>query len=373
MAAEERVYEDLADALGRLPNGFPRTAQGFEIRLLQAIFEPPDARLAALLEREAKSIGELAGLTGLAPDDVQQRLFGLAEHGLAWPSKKAGELRFRLAPFIIGIYEAQLRRMDRDLAQLIEDYMNAGGALGIMGPRPALHRVVPAYKAIKPEWVLPYDDVRALLDGAVAFQVRDCICRVAMQKLDQPCRFPLRTCLAYFTRPSPATEQSISREEAIEVLDQAEEVGLVHTVSNVRTGSLLPEGVGYVCNCCGCCCGILRGITRWGIADSVAHAAYRAEIDAESCSDCGTCIQRCQVKAISYDGDEPRVDARRCIGCGLCVSSCPVGALRLRKRATSDILTPPLDFEEWQNLRLRHRERRSAKPAGRMDSAEDVM
>ena len=72
-----------------------------------------------------------------------------------------------------------------------------------------------------------------------------------------------------------------------------EQVGLVHTVSNVT------EGVGYVCNCCGCCCGILRGITEWGIADSVAYANYYAVIEPEFCADCGTCIERCQVGAIS--------------------------------------------------------------------------
>ena len=81
-----------------------------------------------------------------------------------------------------------------------------------------------------------------------------------------------------------------------------EQVGLVHTVSNVT------EGVGYVCNCCGCCCGILRGITDWGIADSVAYANYYAVIEPEFCADCGTCIERCHVGAIS--------DGRRVLGRG---------------------------------------------------------
>ena len=34
---------------------------------------------------------------------------------------------------------------------------------------------------------------------------------------------------------------------ALAILDQAEEVGLVHTDSNVL------QGFGYMCNCCGCC------------------------------------------------------------------------------------------------------------------------
>ena len=34
----DHVYEQLADALDRLPNGFPRTPTGVEIRILKKIF-----------------------------------------------------------------------------------------------------------------------------------------------------------------------------------------------------------------------------------------------------------------------------------------------------------------------------------------------
>ena len=69
------------------------------------------------------------------------------------------------------------------------------------------------------------------------------------------------------------------------------DIGLVHIVSNVM------RVVGYVCNCCGCCCGILRGINVYGIENSVAQANYFAVIDPE-CLGCGTCVLRCQVHAI---------------------------------------------------------------------------
>ncbi|MFX0203292.1 MAG: DUF362 domain-containing protein [Candidatus Hodarchaeota archaeon] len=59
------------------------------------------------------------------------------------------------------------------------------------------------------------------------------------------------------------------------------------------------KGIGYICNCCGCCCGILRGIIDWGVENSVAHANYYAVIDPEECIGCGTCIERCYMQAIS--------------------------------------------------------------------------
>ena len=45
----ELVYEQLADALDKLPNGFPRTPSGVEIRILKKIFSPEEAALACQL------------------------------------------------------------------------------------------------------------------------------------------------------------------------------------------------------------------------------------------------------------------------------------------------------------------------------------
>jgi electron transport complex protein RnfB len=123
----------------------------------------------------------------------------------------------------------------------------------------------------------------------------------------------------------------------------------VHTVSNVM------QGVGYVCNCCGCCCGILRGITDWGIQDSVAYASYYAVIDPNECLDCGTCRERCQVGAISEQDMVAVVDQARCIGCGLCVSGCPNHAARLELKPEAERVLPPANFSAWEHERLHNR------------------
>jgi electron transport complex protein RnfB len=127
-------------------------------------------------------------------------------------------------------------------------------------------------------------------------------------------------------------------------------VGLVHSVSNVI------EGVFYVCNCCGCCCGVLRGITEYGIEHSIARANYYAVIEEDECANCGICVARCQVNAISEKSEMAIVDRARCIGCGLCVSGCPVGAVRLEKRHGAEIVHPPENFEAWEHERMKSRE-----------------
>ena len=218
-----------------------------------------------------------------------------------------------------------------------------------MKPQPAIHRVIPAQKAVKSEWILPYDDVKAILMSAKTFRVRDCICRAQQDHIGRKCNFPLKMCLGFSSIESPPNPDNISREEALVVLDKAEEIGLVHTVSNVM------KGIGYVCNCCGCCCGILRGITEWGIENSVAHANYYAVIDPDECLNCGTCRERCQVHAISEQNGVSAVDLKRCIGCGLCATGCPNGAAKLERKPENEIINPPTNFTAWEHERLRNR------------------
>jgi ferredoxin len=236
--------------------------------------------------------------------------------------------------------------MDHELAHLVEDYLAGGAAQAIMSPQPTIHRVVPAHATVKTEEILPYDDVRALLDGQRAFHVTECICRLQQAQLDEPCSYPGRVCLSFSDRERDPRPGDLTRAEALALLDMTEEAGLVHTVSNIA------EGVGYVCNCCGCCCGILRGITEWGIAGSVAAANYVASIDANLCADCGTCIERCQVGAITEGFGYAVVDQARCIGCGLCVSGCPNEVARLERRPEAEIVHPPATYAEWERQRL---------------------
>lgn len=344
-------YERLAAALDALPNGFPRTPGGKEIRILQKIFSPEEAFLASQLGREMELPTSVAARVGLPVDQVASRLKALAKRGMVWPEldRQARSWRFRLAPFVVGMYEASLELMDHELAHLVEDYMAEGGAEGIMKPEPPLARVVPGRHSLPTEWVLPYEDVVKILERSKTFSVRDCICRVQQGQLGRKCDFPIHTCLTFSGFGRPPGPKDISRSEALAILDQCEEVGLVHTVSNVV------QDLYYVCNCCGCCCGILRGITERGIQRSVARASYIASVDTEKCTGCLACVKRCQVQAITdIDGDAV-VDRARCIGCGLCVTGCPAGAASLHKRPDWEEIRPPETFAEWEHQRLHNR------------------
>lgn len=344
----ESIFDRLADALDRLPNGFPRTESKVEIALLRRIFSEDEAALAAQLGRSVESAAEIGERAGLSVKDARTKLMKMVRRGLVWLGKNEGKTGFRLAPFVIGIYEAQLDNLDPEFAQLFERYMADGGAKGVLGTGVPINRVMPAEEAVKPEWVLPYDDVKSVLMKAETFSINDCICRVQRKHVGKECDFPLHMCLSFSPVKRAPKPGDVSREEALALLKKASDIGLVHTVSN-------SQEVGYVCNCCGCCCTILRGITEWGIENSVAHANYYAVLNEDECVACGACAERCQVNAITHTDDIPEVVLERCIGCGVCVTGCPSGALELVLKDKDDVIEPPIDFAAWEDKRLQAR------------------
>jgi electron transport complex protein RnfB len=346
----ETAYEHLARALDGLPSGFPRTSSGVEIRLLKKILSPEEARLASHTTGKREPVDVIAKRAGLSARDAGRDLIALAKRGVLWSGEVDGEVGFRLAPFIVGIYEAQLGTMDEEFARLYERYMEEGGAAGIMKPLPSLHRVLPGQDIIAPERILPYDDVRAIIEKGKTFRVRGCICRVQQDLVgERKCDFPLENCIMIYGSERPPSPDDISRERALAILDETEKAGLVHTTANVM------NQITYICNCCGCCCGILRGFNEWGIDEAIARANYFAVVDAEKCTACGICVERCQVGAMLMNDGAAHVNLDRCIGCGLCATGCPDDAAELRRKPDAEIVAPPADYETWERDRLRNR------------------
>ena len=173
--------------------------------------------------------------------------------------------------------------------------------------------------------------------------------------LGKPCDRSLEVCLAIAPVPGVFDDAShgrvLSRDEAYELLRKSEEEALVHLTSNVQNGHI------YICNCCGCCCGILRSINELGMpASDVINSHYFAEIDPDLCTGCGICAdERCQVGAIDEEDDTYRIVQDRCIGCGLCISTCPAEAIRLVHKDKEKLVEPPITEDAWFEERGRQR------------------
>lgn len=349
----EEAYRRLARQLDAIPNGFPPAENGAELRLLQKLFSPQEAFLAAHMTSHREPAAAIAERAGLDPEDARIMLKAMARRELIRVGRQEGQLTFGLMPFIVGFYEGQLARMDRELAELFEDYFTeTAGAVGHWAP--AVHRVIPVEEAV-PAGIEFYAFERAstLLESARAWAVRDCICRVQQKLLGKGCDRPLESCIVFGPVPgmfdAVETMRPISLDQALQILREAEDAGLVHSPGNYR------DGLSYICNCCTCCCGVLRTVAEFGLPTAIARADFMAVADQDLCVGCGECVGRCQFGATSLWEGLCQVDTGRCVGCGLCVTICAPGALRLERRPPGEVQPPPANLGAWLTERARAR------------------
>ena len=349
----ESIYRALAQRLDAIPNGFASTQSGVELRLLEKMFTPEEAALAAVMRLTLESAAEIAARAAADPDASYATLKLMARKGLIRSSRGEGELSFGLMHFVVGLYEEQLPRLNPEMAMLFEQYVQETGA-AFLRDSPSVHRVIPIGEAIPFELeIFPYERASEMIENAKAWGVRDCICRVQQKLISKGCDHPLENCLMFAPVEGAFDHarvgHAITKEEALRKLRAAEESGLVHTTGNQRDRS------SYICNCCPCCCGILRGVTEFDIPTAVARSSFYSVVDAAICSGCEDCVTRCPFDALSVPDGVCVVDYARCVGCGQCAIVCSTGALSLRRRPENEVTLPPANIQEWMLQRAQER------------------
>jgi ferredoxin len=141
--------------------------------------------------------------------------------------------------------------------------------------------------------------------------------------------------------------REVSKTEMLENVARSRELGLVINADNVQ------RNVSFFCHCCGCCCHVLEGVSRFGYANAVVTSSFIAASDRTLCKGCGVCSRKCPIQAIPRVPDpdprfrkfgRPQVDEERCLGCGVCSVTCRSGAMKLHKRPQR-VLHPETTFE----------------------------
>jgi electron transport complex protein RnfB len=352
MTAERNPYKRLAERLDSLPNGFPPTDEGSELKVLAKLFTPDEASLASQLLMRLETAAQIAERLELDYNDTRQMLKTMARRGLIKAGKSDGGLGYGLLPFVVGIYENQIGSFTEEFARLFEDYYQHSFAK-MLTIQPAIHRVIPVGESIKMDMqVAPFESAVGVIEAAQSWGVTDCLCRIQTAYIGKPCKHPVDVCMIM----SPVSDafinseeiKALTKEEAYAVLRRADEAGLVHSVSNNQ------KGIWYICNCCTCSCGILRGMAELGIANVVASSAFINTVDETLCNACGLCVENCQFDALTV-GDFAVVDGMRCVGCGVCVNACPDYVLVLVRRPEEEIKPVPISMADWGRQRAEER------------------
>ena len=272
-------------------------------KMLRKLISEEECELGMHLTKTPISAEDLAKKVGMPEEEVAGMLWNMADHGTIFPHFVNGKPYYRLVPFIPGVYEYQMdyRTMDKEMAEL---FVKAPAEVawltrnlsridgGIMKVVPVRQEVVAQPK------VLSFEDVMTFIDGVDMYTVADCACRYAMKLLGTGCDHPIEAiCLQlgphaeYYEKTGRG--RRITREEAIEVLNKAEEAGLVHNV-------FATEGLNnssFICNCCGCSCSGFRVTRQYG-GGAISASNFRARIDEEKCVACGACVDICPTNAI---------------------------------------------------------------------------
>ncbi|MHA1228386.1 MAG: ATP-binding protein [Candidatus Hodarchaeales archaeon] len=358
--SETSPYLELADKLNKWPIRTPKTKT--LIKILKEIFTPEEAYLLSKFEtpmRGSLSIDSLLekGLEPeYTPEKISKILDSLYERGLMprFEHRKTNKTHYLLLPLVIGFFEfvfsnyqiypdEKLKRM----AKLFHKYYMEGFGLEIGASNYPWSRVFPHDRNTRKEVeikidqeiegkneILPYDDVRMIIENAKICGIMPCSCRVEEKYLGTPCEHSIETCMVfdpYLIDIGMARE--ISKEEAFKILHKCEREGLVHISNNAQAGHF------WICNCCSCSCGIMGGLTKLNNPKAFAKSNFIAAIDeSKECKECMNCVTLCPMHAIqrwlphdSIEEETWNIDTDKCIGCGVCASNCPTDRMYLKK------------------------------------------
>ncbi len=360
----DRAYQRLQQRLDRMPTGAP-DSEVFQ-RILRLLFTEEEAQIAARMPTIC-SIEVLSRRTGLPVDDLEEKVTAMAAKGLVLDLDNRGERYVALAPVVIGFFEFTFMRVREDapmeeLAHLFHHYMydDDSFARSVFAGSTQIGRSLVREEAL-PEQpsveVLDWERATHIVSTARSVAVSLCPCRTHAELIGEGCGAPTRTCLT-FNGAAEALVRSgiaepITNAEGMEILQLAKSAGLAQTADNVK------HGISYICNCCGCCCGMMQSIRRHGITGSIVSSNWVAHVDLEKCRGCKKCYHACPADAITMVDNEGKglrknwaiVDPDKCLGCGVCDERCNWGAHSMVPREAR-VFTPENTFDRMVTMAI---------------------
>lgn len=342
MINHDDVYCKLREEINKMPIPFSETASGVELKLLKHLFTPAEAEIALNLNILPETIKRLhkrvqkSGIT-ITPTELEDMLDDLVQKGAimggrAFESKGKGK-QYSLAPLVVGMFEFQVSRLTKDYVHDFEQYVKEQFQQDLPVPKTLQMRTIPIGLAITPEMhIEPYNDMKKYVGGLKDdIVVANCVCRESAEVIGGYCRHSdiRETCLMFSDAARYMIGRGVGRpitnEEALTILNRAEEAGFILQPQNSRE----PQ---FVCCCCVDCCHALKALKMYPRPADIYNSHYYATINPAKCKGCKKCIDRCGMDAIFLQDKTAVVNLDRCIGCGACFVACKNEAQRLQKK-----------------------------------------
>ena len=351
------------------------------IAILREVIEDDGEELDlvyAFRDRPSQTLEELKGSSGLEEEKIERIAARLAGKGLIFNQpNSAGTMVYRLLPLMtVGLMEyrfmgelkgdekeARLARLFQALLDRMRDRVQADydRMAPMLEKAPPVDRTVPVRRResgeavrvipldrsvdLPDEAVLPSQSVEEIIEKFDDIAVGRCFCRQRRQVLGEPCALnaPVENCFTFGKSARHTVAQGFARmvgkEEALRIMREAEDAGLVHKAFHPNSRESRPET--SICNCCKDCCDTLR-LWRDGAFPLINSTWFLSVIDADACTGCGVCVERCPTDAIHLDDEGIAVrDEGSCFGCGVCARFCPAGAISLKEGYRRVTILPP--------------------------------
>ena len=344
----KEVYKALLEVMKKRGGG----RAGMDIpefyALVEELFTPAEAEVNNAMPRDPITAKDMAKKMGRDEGEIEEILEAMADKGLCMALKSGDSAIYQGQRFLPGIFEWQFipgRKTDRDkkLAKLIHAYEEAFDAKRPTSKKTfATTRVITVDRTIEPEnAVHTYDQVQTYIDKYDSIAVGACFCRHAAELRDEDTHgMPKEVCMWFNQGAQFAIERlnarKLTKKEAREVLNTAEEAGLIHLSSN------LTENIDFMCNCDRWHCGPVTGFLKQSKPALFFNSGFEPRFDPDNCTSCETCIDRCPPTALTMGEDDvPEVDLDRCFGCAVCATGCPSEAITMVNKP--GFAAPPRD------------------------------
>ena len=349
------AYKSLEERLNRFPQGAPSSDTLYKI--LEILFDKKEAELVAQLPIKPFSAEKAAKIWGMKIGEATKVLDTLSSKAILLDVEHDGKRTFIMPPPMAGFIEFSMMRTRGDidqklLAELYYQYLNVEEDFIkelFYSTETKLGRVYVQEAVLSNDSsveILDYERASHIIKTASHIGISTCYCRHKMHHVGKGCDAPMDICMTFNNTAASLIKYEHARQvdasECLELLEVAYENNLVQCGENVR------KGVNFICNCCSCCCEAMVAAKKFGVMHPVETTNFIAEVNKDTCVNCGKCIKKCPVGAIKsvvinkgtpMEKTIAEVDKNLCLGCGVCVRNCFNNSLLLKSRGKR-IITP---------------------------------